>query len=104
MNNHNICFRGEIRKILCGYLLLSVAMVNDFSRQQFRIFFLHVIAKIGFDISCKFSAEKAVSMKCPTLFSEGERKKKQQHLFVEEKLTATKEKVANFSLLAVTLA
>ena len=24
---HNICFRGEIRKILCGYPLLSVAMV-----------------------------------------------------------------------------
>ena len=23
---HNICFRGEIRKILCGYPLLSVAM------------------------------------------------------------------------------
>ena len=26
MSNHNICFRGEIRKILCGYPLLSVAM------------------------------------------------------------------------------
>ena len=24
---HNICFRGEIRKILCGYPLLSVAML-----------------------------------------------------------------------------
>ena len=23
---HNICFHGEIRKILCGYPLLSVAM------------------------------------------------------------------------------
>ena len=27
MSTHNICFRGEIRKILCGYPLLSVAMV-----------------------------------------------------------------------------
>ena len=28
MNTHNICFRGEIRKILCGYPLLFVAMVK----------------------------------------------------------------------------
>ena len=27
MSTHNICFRGEIRKILCGYPLLSVAMI-----------------------------------------------------------------------------
>ena len=26
MSTHNICFRGEIRNILCGYPLLSVAM------------------------------------------------------------------------------
>ena len=26
MSTHNICFRREIRKILCGYPLLSVAM------------------------------------------------------------------------------
>ena len=26
MSTHNICFCGEIRKILCGYLLLPVAM------------------------------------------------------------------------------
>ena len=26
MSTHNICFRGEIRKILCGYPILSVAM------------------------------------------------------------------------------
>ena len=26
MSTHNICFRGEIRKILCGYPLLSLAM------------------------------------------------------------------------------
>ena len=28
MSTHNIRFRGEIRKILCGYPLLSVAMKN----------------------------------------------------------------------------
>ena len=28
MSTHNICFRGEIRKILCGYPLLSVAMIH----------------------------------------------------------------------------
>ena len=27
MSTHNICFRPEIRKILCGYPLLSVAIV-----------------------------------------------------------------------------
>ena len=26
MSTHNICIRREIRKILCGYQLLSVAM------------------------------------------------------------------------------
>ena len=26
MSTHNICFRREIRKILCGYPLSSVAM------------------------------------------------------------------------------
>ena len=25
---HKVCFHGEIRKILCGYLLLSVAMLR----------------------------------------------------------------------------
>ena len=28
MSTHNICFCGEIRKILCGYPLLSVAMLQ----------------------------------------------------------------------------
>ena len=28
MRSHNICFHQEIRKILCGYPLLSVAMEN----------------------------------------------------------------------------
>ena len=29
MSTHNICLHGEIRKILCGYPLLSVAMVTN---------------------------------------------------------------------------
>ena len=28
MSTHNICFCGEIKKILCGYPLLSVAMAK----------------------------------------------------------------------------
>ena len=28
MSTHNICFCLEIRKIFCGYPLLSVAMIN----------------------------------------------------------------------------
>ena len=29
MSTHNICFRREIRKILCGDPLLSVTMISD---------------------------------------------------------------------------
>ena len=29
MSTHNICFHGEIRKILGGYPLLSVAMIRS---------------------------------------------------------------------------
>ena len=32
MSTHNICFCGEIRKILCGYPLLSVVMTNSKER------------------------------------------------------------------------
>ena len=32
MSTHNICFWREISKILCGYLILSVAM-SFFSRK-----------------------------------------------------------------------
>ena len=34
MSNHNICFCQEIRKILCGYPLLSVAMRNNLESKQ----------------------------------------------------------------------
>ena len=29
MSTHNICFCRELRKILCGYTLLSVAMIES---------------------------------------------------------------------------
>ena len=32
MSTHNICFRQEIRKILCGYPFLSVAMSTQFAQ------------------------------------------------------------------------
>ena len=33
MSTHNICFHQEIRNILCGYPLLSVAMFNGIDKQ-----------------------------------------------------------------------
>ena len=32
MSTHNICIRREIRKILCAYPLLSVAMLKVYSQ------------------------------------------------------------------------
>ena len=40
MSTHNICFCGEIRKILCGYPLLSVAMGQLVAK-------LHVCAQVS---------------------------------------------------------
>ena len=34
MSTHNICFCGEIRKILCGYPLLPVAMPLKYSNDE----------------------------------------------------------------------
>ena len=42
MSTHNICFRREIRKILCGYPLLSVAMYNNNLRSTQNILFVCV--------------------------------------------------------------
>ena len=39
MSTHNICFCGEIRKILCGYPLLSVAMNLTISWSVDSVFF-----------------------------------------------------------------
>ena len=38
MSTHNICFLGEIRKILCGYPLLSVAMDCLFAQSDIGVF------------------------------------------------------------------
>ena len=35
MSTHNICFPGEIRKILCGYPLLSVTMTFSYLLPDF---------------------------------------------------------------------
>ena len=35
MSIHNICFRGEIRKVLCGYLPLSVAMTEPMESAEY---------------------------------------------------------------------
>ena len=39
MSTHNIIFHGEIRKVSCGYTLLSGAMTEDFSGTCFSCFF-----------------------------------------------------------------
>ena len=39
MSTHDICFRGEIRKILCGYPLLSVAMTPWFNSAVDKLIF-----------------------------------------------------------------
>ena len=36
MSTHNICFRGEIRTMLCGYPLLSVPMIRINGRTDFQ--------------------------------------------------------------------
>ena len=42
MSTHNICFHGEIRKTLCGYPLLTVAMNLHNSYTVFTLSFLTV--------------------------------------------------------------
>ena len=39
MSTHNICFRQEIRKLLCGYPLLSVAMYGSIRISETPVFF-----------------------------------------------------------------
>ena len=52
MSTHNICFRREIRKVLCGYPLLSVAMTSIYIiRSQLKIrSFLVFSSKKSIDI------------------------------------------------------
>ena len=43
MSTHNICFRGEIRKILCGYPLLSVAMSVLTSSKMWHLIWVYTV-------------------------------------------------------------
>ena len=45
MSSHNICFRGGIRKILCGYPLLSVVMLNAYG-----LWYITVIVGSGIEL------------------------------------------------------
>ena len=42
MSTHNICIRREIGKILCGYPLLSVAMVICLPHNSGRVISFHI--------------------------------------------------------------
>ena len=48
MSTHNICFHREIRKILCGYSLLSVAML--LMRTHY-VWFIEELEKIFSELS-----------------------------------------------------
>ena len=43
MSTHNICFHGEIRKIICGYPLLSGAVHKPLHHQDLQFGTLIVI-------------------------------------------------------------
>ena len=45
MSTHNICFCREIRKLLCGYPLLSVAMHMDTEKTQMRLEIKGIVKK-----------------------------------------------------------
>ena len=41
MSTHNICFCGEIRKILCGYSLLTGTMLSHYALVIYDIWTYH---------------------------------------------------------------
>ena len=43
MSTHNVCFCGEIRKILCGYPLLSVAMAGFYAVSLTLLFYFSLL-------------------------------------------------------------
>ena len=44
MNTHSVCFRGEIRKILCGYRLLFGAIVSRYMYKYFLLVIpMHIV-------------------------------------------------------------
>ena len=50
MSTHNICFCGEIRKILCGYPLLSVAMILE---EMLRYFCIVPCGRLSLEQPCR---------------------------------------------------
>ena len=55
MSTHNICFRGDIRKILCGYPLLSVATVSSQLSYQYMYYLTNCVTEHHFtDILAQF--------------------------------------------------
>ena len=55
MSTHNICFHGEIRKILCGFPLLSGAMdicLFDLGLTSLSTFFSHIATVSGCGAQC----------------------------------------------------
>ena len=65
MSTYNICFRGEIRKILCGYPLLSVAMVKtDQPVQIYRLISLHCTPKDALDVQADLSLGRENMQSC----------------------------------------
>ena len=47
MSSHNICFHGEIRKILCGYSLLSVAHETHFCEHSCSVVIMVISEWLG---------------------------------------------------------
>ena len=69
MSTQNICFCGEIRKIFCGYPLLSVAIKNSLKS----IFFFFFFSESKNSITCELSARQMIHMKSH-IFSEKKKK------------------------------
>ena len=53
MSTHNLCFHGEIRKILCGYPLLSVAVSGCGKELNAHLFVLRFYGPVNPMGSCR---------------------------------------------------
>ena len=71
MNTHNICICREIRKILCGYPLLSVAMFNGKRVHSFLIESLSKLLVIRTGIKVQASSILGLWFPWPNLLSSG---------------------------------
>ena len=57
MSTHNICIRQEIRKILRGYPLLSVAMIIPLSDLQVKVIDLETNIRLSLNLFTHFILE-----------------------------------------------